>query len=73
MRCVSEAEKMKMVQIRSIICTGHTEMVTLDKLPESLIVISTGELSFCENGVSAADTNGRGMNEEYGKSFLRNF
>ncbi|KAL3990937.1 CS domain family protein [Acanthocheilonema viteae] len=62
---IKEVEKMKIIEIRSIICTGHTEMITLDKLPENLIVISTGDLSFCDNGVSVSDAAEREMNKEY--------
>lgn len=64
---------MKISEIRSIMCTGHTEMVTFDKLPESLIVVSTGDLNFCENGVGASDIANREVEKECGKSFLRNF
>lgn len=64
---------MKIAKIHSIICTGHTEMVTFDNLPENLIIISTGGLNFCENGINASDSEGREMKEECGKSFSRNF
>ncbi|CAG9531447.1 unnamed protein product [Cercopithifilaria johnstoni] len=63
---IREVEKMKITEIRSIICTGHTEMVTFDKLPESLIVVSTGDLSFCLNGANISDTADHEMKKEYG-------
>ncbi|VDM07384.1 unnamed protein product [Wuchereria bancrofti] len=63
---ISEDGKMKMTENRSIICTGHTEMVTFDKLPESLIVISTGDLSFCGDGLNASDNTVPEMERKYG-------
>ncbi|EJW81956.1 hypothetical protein WUBG_07131, partial [Wuchereria bancrofti] len=62
---ISEDGKMKMTENRSIICTGHTEMVTFDKLPESLIVISTGDLSFCGDGLNASDNTVPEMEKKY--------
>lgn len=58
---------MKIAETRSIICTGHTEMVTFDKFPDSLIVISTGDLNFCDNGVTVSNTADQEMNKEYGE------
>ncbi|KAM3727630.1 NudC domain-containing protein [Dirofilaria immitis] len=61
----SENGKMNVTEFRSIICTGHIEMVTFDKLPESLIIISTGDLTFCGNGISTSDTTDQEMKKEY--------
>ncbi|EFO18721.1 hypothetical protein LOAG_09774 [Loa loa] len=62
----SENGRMAVTEIRSIICTGHTEMVTFDQLPEGLIVISTGDLSFCGSGISTSDAASQEMNKECG-------
>ncbi|VDK69813.1 unnamed protein product [Onchocerca ochengi] len=64
---ISEDGKMKVTEIRNIICTGHIEMVTFEKLPESLIIVSTGDLSFCGNGVSTSDNADQEMKKEYDK------
>ncbi|VDN03659.1 unnamed protein product [Thelazia callipaeda] len=40
--------KMEVSGIRSIICSGHIEMITFDETPESLIIVATGEINFCE-------------------------
>ncbi|VDK68737.1 unnamed protein product [Litomosoides sigmodontis] len=63
---IREVEEMKIAEFRSIICSGHTEMVTFDQFPDGLIVISTGDLNFCENGVTVSNTADQEMTKEYG-------
>lgn len=60
---------MKVGQIRSVTCSGHIELATFDKFPETLIIVGTGDLSFCRNGTDASSSGDQEMKEEVGKVF----
>uniref|UniRef100_A0A915PDP3 NudC domain-containing protein 1 n=1 Tax=Setaria digitata TaxID=48799 RepID=A0A915PDP3_9BILA len=62
---ISENGEMKIVGTRNVICSGHIEMITFDSVPESLIVISTGELSFCGSGVNSSHISNQEMKEKF--------
>ncbi|VDN25374.1 unnamed protein product [Gongylonema pulchrum] len=66
---INENGAMRLGDIRSVLCSGHIEMTTFDRAPETLIIVSTGDLTFCGNETDTSAPEDEEMIIETGRHF----